>query len=89
MVGGRQRRPDETGVDLRTERRPLGCRAVHRRGPELVEWSKYVDVDGLGSERAAAWEELEYEAIDYAFDVLGADGSGVDAGREHTGAPPP
>ncbi len=46
-------------------------------GSELVEWSKYVDVDGLGSERAAAWEELEYEAIDYAFDVLGADRIGA------------
>ena len=46
-------------------------------GSELVEWSKYVDVDGLGSERAAAWEEVEYEAIDYAFDVLGADRIGA------------
>lgn len=39
-------------------------------GGEVVEWSKYLDVDGLGTERSAAWVDLEHEAIDYAFDVL-------------------
>lgn len=54
------------------EGRPAGVVLFTGVGSELVEWSKYVDVDGLGSDRSAAWEQLEYEAIDYAFDVLGA-----------------
>jgi UDP-4-amino-4,6-dideoxy-N-acetyl-beta-L-altrosamine N-acetyltransferase len=37
---------------------------------EVVEWSKYLDVDGIGSQRSTAWAGLEHEAIDYAFDVL-------------------
>lgn len=36
-----------------------------------VEWSKYVDVDGLGADRGAAWRELEREALAYAFTELG------------------
>ncbi|WP_199430820.1 GNAT family N-acetyltransferase [Qaidamihabitans albus] len=51
---------------------PAGVVVFTGIGSELVEWSKYVDVAGLGDQRAAAWADLEHEAIAYAFDVLGA-----------------
>ncbi|PXY31866.1 GNAT family N-acetyltransferase [Prauserella muralis] len=51
---------------------PAGVVVFTDIGEGTVEWSKYVDVEGLGTDRGAAWEELEHEAIDYAFDVLGA-----------------
>lgn len=56
---------------------PAGVVLFTGVGSDVVEWSKYVDVDGLGSCRAAAWEELEHEAIAYAFDVLGAERIGA------------
>lgn len=51
---------------------PAGVVVFADIGEGTVEWSKYVDVDGLGDDRGAAWEDLEHEAIGYAFDVLGA-----------------
>lgn len=39
-------------------------------GSAVAEWSKYLDVDGIGADRRAAWVELEHEALRYAFEVL-------------------
>ncbi|WP_019818635.1 GNAT family N-acetyltransferase [Saccharomonospora saliphila] len=63
---------------------PAGVVIFAGVGSEVVEWSKYVDVDGLGSERARAWEELEREAAAYAFGELGAERIGAATLAENT-----
>ncbi|WP_216213012.1 GNAT family N-acetyltransferase [Amycolatopsis aidingensis] len=64
---------DPTRRVLIYERRgvPAGVVIFVGLDAEVTEWNKYLDVDGLGADRGAAWVELEYEAIDYAFGVLG------------------
>jgi UDP-4-amino-4,6-dideoxy-N-acetyl-beta-L-altrosamine N-acetyltransferase len=49
---------------------PAGVVVFSGLGSPVVEWSKYLDVIGLGTRRAEAWEDMEHEALRYAFEVL-------------------
>jgi UDP-4-amino-4,6-dideoxy-N-acetyl-beta-L-altrosamine N-acetyltransferase len=51
--------------------RPVGVVVFTGLGGPVAEWSKYLDVAGIGTERRAAWIDLEHEALRYAFEVLG------------------
>jgi len=51
--------------------RPVGVVIFTGLGTPVAEWSKYLDVDGIGADRRATWVDLEHEALRYAFEVLG------------------
>jgi hypothetical protein len=50
---------------------PVGVVIFTGLGTDVAEWSKYLDVVGIGADRRVAWIELEHEALRYAFEVLG------------------
>ncbi|MBO0840849.1 MAG: GNAT family N-acetyltransferase, partial [Sciscionella sp.] len=51
---------------------PAGVVIFADIGEPVVEWSFYLDIDGLGRRLLPAWLGLEGAAVAYAFDVLGA-----------------
>lgn len=51
---------------------PAGVVIFANIGDPVVEWSFYLDVDGLGRRLLPAWFGLESDAVAYAFDVLTA-----------------
>lgn len=51
--------------------RPVGVVVLTGLGSPVVEWSKYLDVAGVGDQRSAAWADMEHEALWHVFETLG------------------